>query len=461
MTKSNPMWGGHYAQGPADAFAAINPSIDVDKALYAHDINGSLAHSEMLAAQGIITAEEQLSIRNGLETIRREIETGEFTFKPELEDIHMNIEARLKALIGDAAGKLHTARSRNDQVATDFRLFVREAVEDADGLLKALQAALIAQAEANTETILPGMTHLQSAQPITLAHHFMAYTEMFARDRARLSDAHTRVNECPLGAAALAGTSFDIDRNATAEKLGFDAPMRNSLDAVSDRDFVLEPLSAFALCAMHLSRLSEELILWCSAPFGFITLPESFTSGSSIMPQKRNPDAAELIRGKAAAIAAAQQQVWMMMKALPLAYNKDTQEDKAPFFRAYDDVRMCVLAMTGMIEGLTPNKARMQDAAAAGFSTATDLADWLVRELGMPFRDAHHVTGAIVRMAEAKGCRLDELSLEEMQSAEPRMTKAVFEVLSVEASVASRTSFGGTSPVRVKEAIEEAKTLWL
>ncbi len=455
------MWGGHYAQGPADAFAAINPSIDVDKALYAHDIRGSLAHSQMLADCGIISEEERLAIRNGLETIRREIEAGEFTFKPELEDIHMNIEARLKELIGDVAGKLHTARSRNDQVATDFRLFVREALDDMDGLLKALQNALITQAEANLETIMPGMTHLQSAQPITLAHHFMAYTEMFARDRARMGDARARVNESPLGAAALAGTSFNIDRAATAEKLGFSGPMRNSLDAVSDRDFALEPMAAFSLCAMHLSRLSEELILWTSAPFGFVTLPESFTSGSSIMPQKRNPDAAELIRGKAAAIAAAQQQVWMMMKALPLAYNKDTQEDKAPFFRAYDDMRMCVLAMTGMIEGLKPNKDRMKDAAAAGFSTATDLADWLVRALGMPFRDAHHVTGALVRAAEAKGCQLDELSLDEMQKAEPRITADVLNVLSVEASVASRTSLGGTSPERVAEAITEAKRLWL
>lgn len=460
-THTNPMWGGHYAQGPDDAFAAINPSIAIDKALYAHDIRGSIAHCTMLAACGIVSAEERDAICAGLEQIRGEIESGGFTFSTALEDIHMNIEHRLQEIIGEVAGKLHTARSRNDQVATDFRLFVREAVGALGGLLQSLQSALIEQAEAHADSIMIGMTHLQSAQPITLGHHLLAYAEMFGRDRSRLADAQARMNECPLGAAALAGTSFAIDRSATAQALGFSAPMRNSLDAVSDRDFVLEPLAGFSICAMHLSRLAEELILWTSAPFGFARLPEGFTSGSSIMPQKRNPDAAELVRGKAPRIAAAYQQLWGVMKALPLAYNKDTQEDKAPFLDAYEQLRLCVLAMTGMIAGLEPNTERMKQAAMQGYSTATDLADWLVRCLGVPFRRAHHITGVIVRMAEAQHCRLDELTLAQMQEVEPRIDASVFEVLSVEASVHSRTSFGGTSPVRVREAIAQARALWL
>lgn len=461
MKKTNQMWGGHFASGPDEAFAAINPSIDVDKRLYVYDIRGSIAHCQMLEKQQILSVEDSAAIQSGLKTIQSDIESGNFEFKTELEDIHMNIEARLKDLIGEAAGRLHTARSRNDQVATDFRLYVRDAIDDIDALLQTLQATLIAQAEANLETIMPGMTHLQSAQPVTLAHHFHAYVEMLGRDRARLHDARVRVNQCPLGAAALAGTSFPIDREHIAQLLEFEAPMRNSLDAVSDRDFVLEPLAAFSICAMHLSRLSEELILWTSAQFRFVSLPEGFTSGSSIMPQKRNPDAAELIRGKSAALAAAFQQLLMLMKGLPLAYNKDTQEDKAPFFAAHDQLRLCVLAMTGMMDGLKVNKDMMREAAASGFSTATDLADWLVRELGLPFREAHHVTGHMVKAAEEQACRLDELSLETMQAVEPHITDAVFSVLSVKASVASRTSLGGTAPARVSEALADAKKRYL
>lgn len=457
MNDANRMWGGHYAEGPSEAFAAINPSIDIDRRLYAYDIAGSLAHCQMLEQQGIISAEDSRAIQRGLQEIREEIEAGQFTFRAELEDIHMNIEARLKEKIGDAAGKLHTARSRNDQVATDFRLFVRDACQDISQQIAGLNQRLIAKAETHLDTIMPGMTHLQSAQPITLAHHLLAYVEMFRRDRDRLHDALERVNQCPLGAAALAGTSFPVDRTYTAEALGFSAPMRNSLDAVSDRDFVLEPAAAFAICAMHLSRLAEELILWSTPSFGFITLPENLTSGSSIMPQKRNPDAAELIRGKMPRIAGIFQQLLMLMKALPLAYNKDTQEDKAPFFDAYDQLRLCLLAMQGMIEGFTPNQPRMQEAAACGYSTATDLADWLVRELGLPFREAHHLTGQIVKTAEIMHCQLDELTLETLQTIEARIDERVFSVLSVTASVNSRTSFGGTAPMRVREAIEEAK----
>ncbi len=451
------MWGGHYASGPDEAFAEINPSIDIDKQLYAYDIEGSMAHCQMLEAQKILSAEESAEIQKGLQAVKTEIEAGNFTFRPELEDIHMNVEARLKELIGDVAGKLHTARSRNDQVATDFRLFMRDAIDNCDQLLRNLQASLIAQAETHADTIMPGFTHLQPAQPITFGHHLMAYVDMFARDRARLADCRKRTNICPLGAAALAGTSFPIDRHATAEKLGFAAPATNSLDAVSDRDFVLEFLSAASLCAMHLSRLSEELVVWTSPLIGFVKLSEGFTSGSSIMPQKRNPDAAELVRGKIGRIAGNFNALLMTMKALPLAYNKDTQEDKAPAFDSYNELRMCLLVTTGMIAGLTPNTERMKEAAQSGFSTATDLADWLVRELNLPFRDAHHVTGAIVRLAESKQCRLDELSLSDMQGVDERISDDVFNVLSVEHSVASRTSLGGTAPENVRKAIAAAK----
>ncbi len=459
--QANQMWGGHYAQGPSEAFARINPSIEFDQRLYAQDLDGSLAHCIMLEAQNIISPAESTAIQNGLKQILEEIECGEFKFSTELEDIHMNIESRLKDLIGDVAGKLHTARSRNDQIATDFRLFVRAATVEINAQLQALQNALIDQAQAHADTIMPGFTHLQSAQPVTFGHHMLAYVEMFGRDRTRLADALQRADECPLGAAALAGTSYPIDRHATARHLGFAAPMRNSLDAVSDRDFVLEPLAAFAICAMHLSRLSEELVIWTSAPFGFVTLPESFTSGSSIMPQKRNPDAAELIRGKTGRICAQFQSLLMVMKSLPLAYNKDSQEDKEPFFEAYDQLRLCLLAMTGMIAELTPNKTRMHAAASQGYTTATDLADWLVQSLGLPFRDAHHITGRIVKIAEGKACELKDLSLAELQSVEPRITQDIFEVLTVEACVARRTSFGGTAPANVQTAATDARKRWL
>lgn len=461
LSQGTQMWGGHYSQGPSEAFAQINPSIDFDKRLYAQDIAGSLAHCAMLEAQKILEPADSAAIQKGLKQILAEIEEGRFTFSTALEDIHMNIESRLKDIIGDAAGKLHTARSRNDQVATDFRLFVRDALADLDVRLQSLQAALINQAEAYADTVMPGFTHLQSAQPITFGHHLLAYGEMFGRDRARLASATAHADECPLGAAALAGTSYPIDREATAKALGFAAPMRNSLDAVSDRDFALEPLAAFGICAMHLSRLSEELVLWTSAPFGFVTLPESFTSGSSIMPQKRNPDAAELIRGKTGRIASQFSSLLMVMKSLPLAYNKDSQEDKEPFFEAYDQLRLCLLAMTGMISELKANKKRMHEAASLGYTTATDLADWLVQALGLPFRDAHHVTGRIVRLAEEASCELKDLPLTAMQSVEPRITDAVFAVLTVEACVARRTSFGGTAPVNVKTAAAAARKRWL
>ncbi len=458
---SNPIWGGHYTLGPAAAFARINPSIGFDKRLYLQDIVGSMAHCQMLAEQGILSAEDSAAIQEGLQAIKAEIEAGEFAFDEALEDIHMNIEAALTARIGEAAGRLHTARSRNDQVATDMRLYVRDALAELDRLLQGLQAALIAQAQTHAATVMPGFTHLQPAQPVTLGHHLLAYVEMFGRDRNRLHDAAIRLNECPLGAAALAGTSFPIDREQTAKALGFARPMANSLDAVSDRDFVLEALADMALCAMHLSRLAEELVLWTSPLIGFITLPEDFTSGSSIMPQKRNPDAAELIRGKTGRIATQFQSLLMTMKALPLAYNKDSQEDKEPFFESDDQLRLCLLAMTGMVEGMQADPKRMRQAADSGFATATDLADWLVRTLGLAFREAHHITGRIVKEAEARRCRLADLPLDAMQAIEPRISQDVFSVLSVEASVNSRTAFGGTAPENVTAAAQSAKERYL
>jgi len=461
QTAANPMWGGHYAQGPDEAFAAINASIDFDRRLYAYDIAGSLAHCHMLREQKILSEAEAEAIEKGLYQIKDEIESGQFEFKTALEDIHMNIESRLKDLIGEAAGKLHTARSRNDQVATDFRLFVRDALGVIDHQLMHLQTALIDKAHFYHDAIMPGFTHMQPAQPITFGHHLLAYVDMFGRDRDRLADCFSRLNECPLGAAALAGTSFPIDRFATAEALGFAAPMANSLDAVSDRDFVLETLADFSIVAMHLSRLCEELVLWTNPAFGFVRLTENFTSGSSIMPQKRNPDAAELIRGKTGRICAQFQSLLMVMKALPLAYNKDSQEDKEPLFEAYDQLRLCLLAMTGMVGSLHANLEQMREAAQAGFSTATDLADWMVRALGLPFREAHHITGRIVNLADEKSCRLDQLSLADMQAIEPRVTQEVFSVLSIEASVASRTSFGGTAPANVRDAVETARKRYL
>ena len=456
-TKTNTLWGGRFTAGPDALMEAINASIGFDRRLYACDIAGSKAHAAMLADCGIISEEDAAAIRQGLDTILQEIESGGFEFSAALEDIHMNVEARLAELIGPAAGRLHTARSRNDQVATDLRLWVRDAIDGLRADLKDLQSALIDRAEVHADTIMPGFTHLQSAQPVTFGHHMLAYGAMFGRDRARLSDARRRVNESPLGAAALAGTSFPIDRDQTTAALGFDRPMANSLDAVSARDFALEFLAACAICATHLSRLAEEIVVWSSAQFGFIGLSDSFATGSSIMPQKRNPDAAELVRAKAGRIIGALTGLAVVLKGLPLAYSKDMQEDKEPVFDAADSLAVCIRATAGMIREMTVNADRLRAAAGAGFATATDLADWLVRELGMPFRDAHRVTGALVRLAEERGVDLDGLTLDDMQSIEPRLTGAVFDVLTVQHSVASRTSFGGTAPDNVRAAAIAAR----
>lgn len=451
-TTANAMWGGHYSQGPAETMARINASIDFDQVLYKQDIAGSQAHCRMLAAQGILPQADADAILRGLEQVKAEIESGKMEYSLALEDIHMHVEARLKEIIGEAAGRLHTARSRNDQAVTDFRLWVRDAVDALDASLKALQTALVDRAEEHAETIMPGFTHLQVAQPVTLGHHLMAYAEMFKRDRGRFADARKRLNECPLGTAALAGTSFPIDREMTARALGFDRPSANSLDA-SDRDFALEFLAACAICSQHLSRMAEELIIWSSSQFGFIKLSEAFTTGSSIMPQKRNPDGAELVRGKSGRVYGALISLLTTCKGLPLAYNKDLQEDKEPVFDAAETLDICLQVTAGMIRDFTANTQRMRESAMSGYSTATDLADWLVRSLNLPFREAHHVTGRVVKLAESKGCRLDELSLAEMQDVHPQITQDVFNVLSVEASVNSRMSFGGTAPQRVKQAI--------
>jgi len=447
---SNAMWGGRFAAGPDAIMEAINASISFDKRLYAQDIRGSRAHAAMLAAQGILTHTDAEAIREGLLTVLSEIEAGDFPFSTALEDIHMNVEARLKVLIGEPAGRLHTARSRNDQVATDFRLWVRDQADAAIASLTALMRVLVAQAEAHADWVMPGFTHLQTAQPVTFGHHMMAYVEMFARDRSRFADARARMNECPLGAAALAGTGFPIDRFATASELGFDRPMANSLDAVSDRDFALEFLSAAAICSVHMSRLAEELVIWSSAQFRFVAMSDKWSTGSSIMPQKRNPDAAELIRAKIGRVLGAAVALFTVMKGLPLAYSKDMQEDKEQVFDAADTLMLALAAMTGMIGDLTVNREKLEAAAANGFSTATDLADWLVRAAGLPFRDAHHVTGTLVAMAEKKGCDLPELSLAEMQSVHPAITADVFGVLGVHNSVASRQSYGGTAPDQVR-----------
>jgi argininosuccinate lyase len=455
------MWGGRFARGPDALMEAINASVGFDRRLYAQDIAGSKAHAEMLVAQGIVSAEDGAAIQDGLDRILEEIERGGFEFKTALEDIHMNVEARLAELIGDAAGRLHTARSRNDQVATDFRLWVRDAIDAVDGALMAFQAALLDQAEAHDESIMPGFTHLQSAQPVTFGHHMLAYVEMAGRDRGRFSDCRKRVNESPLGAAALAGTSFPVDREKTAKALGFDGPMANSLDAVSARDFALEFLAAAAICAGHLSRLAEEIVIWSSAQFRFVTLSDSFSTGSSIMPQKKNPDAAELVRAKAGRIVGALLTLLTVMKGLPLAYSKDMQEDKEPVFDAADNLTLAIQAMTGMVREMSVETANMEAAAAAGFSTATDLADWLVRVLGLPFRQAHHVTGAIVKLAEEEGVDLAQLPISKMRGVEPRITEDVYDVLTVHRSVASRTSFGGTAPGNVRTAIKAARKRFL
>jgi len=446
---SNRMWGGRFSAGPDAVMEEINASIGFDHRLYRQDIAGSIAHAQMLAATGILTAADRDAIVRGLEQVRAEIDGNAFTFSRALEDIHMNVESRLKEIIGDAAGRLHTARSRNDQVATDFRLYVRDVIDTFLAQVKALQLALVARAEAEAETIMPGFTHLQSAQPVTFGHHLLAYVEMLGRDSGRLADARKRLNESPLGSAALAGTPYPIDRQMTAEALGFDRPTANSLDAVADRDFVLETLSAATLCAMHLSRFAEELVIWSSAQFNFIRLSDKFSTGSSIMPQKRNPDAAELVRAKVGRILGALTSLLVVMKGLPLAYSKDMQEDKGVAFDAFDSLSLALAAMTGMVGDLSVNRDRMRAAAAAGFSTATDLADWLVREANIPFREAHHITGRAVALAEQQGCGIDALSLEDFKRIDPRLDARVYAVLSVEASVKSRQSYGGTAPANV------------
>ncbi|HYL32991.1 MAG TPA: argininosuccinate lyase, partial [Stellaceae bacterium] len=453
--------GGRLSGHPAEIMQRINVSIDFDKRLYAQDIAGSLAHCAMLVARRIITPEDGEAIARGLEKIRAEIEAGKFPFRAEHEDIHLNIEARLAELIGAAGGRLHTARSRNDQVATDFRLWVRYAIDHLDRHMALLQAALIDQAETHAATIMPGLTHLQTAQPVTFGHHLLAYVEMLGRDRGRLDDCRKRLNECPLGAGALAGTSFPIDRGETAKALGFDRPMANSLDAVSDRDFALEFLACCAIAGIHLSRFAEEIVLWLSAPYGFIRLSDAYTTGSSMMPQKRNPDAAELMRAKTGRFAGALMSLLTVMKGLPLAYSKDMQEDKVPVFEAADTLELCLAAATGMVGDLTVDKAAMRRAAEAGYSTATDLADWLTRNLALPFREAHHVTGALVKRAEALGTTLADLPLKEMQKIEPRITPAARDILTVEKSVASRTSLGGTAPSLVVAAAKAARVRFL
>ena len=456
---ANTMWGGRFAAGPDAIMEAINASIGFDQRMASQDIAGSRAHAAMLSATGILSNKDVEAIREGLLTVLSEIEGGTFEFSTALEDIHMNVEARLKEVIGEPAGRLHTGRSRNDQVATDFKLWVRDQLDAAEGALLSLIAALLDQAEAGADWVMPGFTHLQTAQPVTWGHHMMAYVEMFGRDLSRVRDARARMNESPLGAAALAGTSFPIDRHMTAEALGFDRPAANSLDAVSDRDFALEFLGLASICAMHLSRFAEELVIWSSAQFRFVTLSDRFSTGSSIMPQKKNPDAAELIRAKVGRIFGANTGLMMVMKGLPLTYSKDMQEDKEQVFDAADNWMLALAAMDGMVRDMTANRDSLAAAAGSGFSTATDLADWLVRVLGLPFRDAHHITGSLVALAEAQGCDLPDLSLEQMKSAHAGITKDVFDVLGVENSVASRTSYGGTAPTQVRAQITRWKEM--
>ena len=451
------MWGGRFSASPNALMQAINVSISFDKRLAAQDIAGSQAHAAMLAKTGVISSGDAAEIQRGLSEIAAEMAAGTFPFREEFEDIHMNVEARLRELIGPVAGRLHTARSRNDQVALDFRLWVRDACDRSAAQLADLQRALISKAEAHADTLMPGFTHLQPAQPVTFGHHLMAYVEMFGRDASRFRDARTRMNECPLGAAALAGSPFPIDREMTAKALGFDRPTANSLDSVSARDFALEALSAASIAATHLSRLAEEIVLWMTPQFGFIRLSDAFTTGSSIMPQKKNPDAAELIRAKVGRILGSLTSLTVVMKGLPLAYSKDMQEDKVPTFEAFDALELSLLAMTGMIRDLEPDTERMAAAAGAGFSTATDLADWLVRELDLPFRDAHHVTGAAVKRAEQLGVDLAELPLTELQAVNQGIGEDVFKVLTPAASSASRVSYGGTAPAQVRAQIKRWK----
>jgi argininosuccinate lyase len=447
---SNAMWGGRFAAGPAEIMEAINASIDFDRKLAIQDIAGSQAHVAMLARQGVVDAADADAIAKGLDQVKGEIEAGTFSFSRALEDIHMNIESRLAAVIGPAAGRLHTARSRNDQVALDVRLWTRDTIDALILEIEALQRALASRALDCAGMVMPGFTHLQSAQPVTFGHHLLAYVEMLARDAGRFKDARKRLNECPLGAAALAGTSFSIDREMTAKALGFDRPTANSLDSVADRDFALEALSAAAIAATHLSRFAEEIVLWTTPQFGFVRLSDAFSTGSSIMPQKRNPDAAELVRGKTGRVVGALVGLMTVMKGLPLAYSKDMQEDKEGLFDALETLSLCLAAITGIVRDLTPDPKRMKAAAGAGYATATDLADWLVRAVKMPFREAHHVTGRIVALAAARGVPLERLKLDEMRSIEPRITEDAFSVLGVDRSVKSRTSYGGTAPANVK-----------
>jgi argininosuccinate lyase len=447
---TNKMWGGRFAGGPSAIMAEINASIDFDKRLFAQDIAASKAHAAMLAKQKIITTADATKIRKGLDLVKSEIEAGTFKFVAALEDIHMNVESRLKEIIGDAAGRLHTGRSRNDQVATDMRLYVRDCIDSLDAALLDLQLALAEKADTHAATLMPGFTHLQSAQPVTFGHHMLAYVEMIARDRGRFADARKRLNENPLGAAALAGTSYPIDRHMTSKALGFDGPTRNSMDSVSARDYVLEVLSACTISAIHLSRLAEEIVIWCSAQFRFVKLSDKFTTGSSIMPQKRNPDAAELVRAKPGRILGAFTSLALVLKGLPLTYSKDMQEDKEQTFDALDNFALAIAAMAGMVRDMEPQVATLKEAANADYSTATDLADWLVQTLKMPFREAHHITGRVVALAEKKSCTLSELLLEDLQAIHSGITKDVFKRLTVEASVASRISFGGTAPTNVR-----------
>jgi argininosuccinate lyase len=452
-TGENTMWGGRFASGPDAIMEEINASIGFDQKLYAQDISGSRAHAKMLHDQGILSSQDYTEIDQGLCTILSEIESGAFKFSRALEDIHMNIENRLSQLIGPAAGRLHTARSRNDQVALDFRMWVRDQADATQAALLSFINALLDKAQNHADTVMPGFTHLQTAQPVTFGHHCLAYVEMMGRDLSRFRDARERMNECPLGAAALAGTGFNIDRHATAVALGFREPTRNSLDSVSDRDFALEFLSAASICATHLSRLAEEMVIWSTPQFNFIQLSDRYSTGSSIMPQKKNPDAAELVRGKTGRITGSLVGLLTVMKGLPLTYSKDMQEDKEGVFDAAETLELCLAAMTGMVQDMTINADKMAAAAGSGYSTATDLADWLVREAGIPFRDAHHVTGRAVALAESKACGLADLPLEDLQSLHASITTAVYDVLTVQASVASRTSFGGTAPANVRDQV--------
>lgn len=460
-SKVNPMWGGHFDGGPDQLMLEINASIPYDIILYKHDIMGSKAHVKMLAKQGIITDAERDQILDGLFQVEKEFDRGEVEIDYRLEDIHMHVESRLKKLIGDVAGKLHTGRSRNDQVATDVKLWLRDQIKVLDAALQALQNAYVTQAQTHAETILPGFTHLQPAQPITLGHHLLAYVEMLGRDRSRLADVAKRLNECPLGAAALAGTTYPIDRHATSDELGFDNPTRNSLDTVSDRDFAIEFIAAASITMVHLSRFSEELVIWMNPSFGFVKLSDAFTTGSSIMPQKRNPDAAELIRAKTGRVVASLNQLLIVMKGLPLAYSKDMQEDKEPLFDAVTTVIQSVKVMTGMVADMQVNADNMRAQLEHGFVTATDFADYLVQDLKVPFRDAHGLTGKVVRMAEKNGVQLHELSLKDIQSVVPEATDKVFEVLKLDSAIKRRVSYGGTSPENVKQQVEEAKKRWL